>query len=157
MRFDTVWLSAQIAPGGQPMESKKSLSPISDLPSDVAELCRQIERWRQTRRHLEHMPARLWTMAASLAREHTVARIARLARLDYYALRDRLKDLAVEPTVKHEKRPSFVELPASLCAPSAECIVELEHPRGGRMRIHVKGVPTPDLAALSRSFWSLES
>jgi hypothetical protein len=139
------------------MESKKSLSPLSVIPSDVAELCRQIERWRQTRRHREHMPARLWTMAASLAREHTVARIARLARLDYYALRDRLDALAVEATVKQEKRPSFIELPSPLCAPSAECTIELEHPRGGRMRIHLKGSPAPDLAALSRSFWSQES
>jgi hypothetical protein len=139
------------------MESKKLLPPLSDIPSDVADLCRQIERWRQTRRHREPMPARLWTMAASLAREHTVARIARLARVDYYTLRDRLDALVVESTVKQEKRPSFVELPVPLCAPSAECIVELEHPRGGRMRIHVKGSPAPDLAALSRSFWSLES
>ena len=139
------------------MESKKLLSALSDIPSDVANLCRQIERWRQTRRHREPMPARLWAMAASLAREHTVARIARLARVDYYALRDRLDSVAVEPTVKREKRPSFVELPGPVCVSSAECIVELEHPRGGRMRIHVKGAPAPDLAALSRSFWSLES
>jgi hypothetical protein len=94
------------------MESKKSLSPLSDIPSDVAELCRQIERWRQTRRHREYMPARLWTMAAGLAREYTVARIARLARVDYYALRDRLDALTVEHTPKQETRPSFVELPA---------------------------------------------
>jgi hypothetical protein len=103
------------------------------------------------------MPARLWAMAASLARENTVARVARLARLDYYALRDRHDALAVEPTVKPEKQPSFVELPAQLCTPDVECVMELEHPRGGRMRIHVKGAPAPDLAALSRSFWSLES
>ena len=139
------------------MESKKLLPALSDLPSDVANLCRQIERWRQTRRHRGPMPRRLWTMAASLAREHTVARIARLARVDYYALRDRLDALVAESTGKQEKRPSFVELPVPLCAPSAEYIVELEHPRGGRMRIHVKGSPAPDPAALSRSFWSLES
>lgn len=139
------------------MESKKLLSALSDIPSDVTDLCRQIERWRQTRRHREPMPPRLWAMAARLAREHTVARIARLARVDYYALRDRLDALVVESTGKQEKRPSFVELPVPLCAPSAECIVELEHPRGGRMRIHVKGAPAPDLVALSRSFWSLES
>jgi hypothetical protein len=139
------------------MESKKSLSPFSVITSDVADLCRQIERWRQTRRHREPMPGRLWTMAARLARQHTVARIARLARVDYYALRDRLETLVVESTRKQEKRPSFVELPVPPCAPSTECIVELEHPRGGRMRIHVKGTPAPDLVALSRSFWSLES
>ena len=77
--------------------------------------------------------------------------------MDYYSLRDRLDALAVGHTPKQETRPSFVELAAPLCAPSAECTIELEHPQGGRMRIHVKGVPAPDLAALSRSFWSLGS
>ena len=65
------------------MESKKSLCPLSGIPSDVADLCRQIERWRQTRRNRGSMPARLWAMAVRLAREHTVTRIARLARVDY--------------------------------------------------------------------------
>jgi hypothetical protein len=139
------------------MESKKLLPSLSDIPSDVADLCCQIEWWRQTRRHREPMPARLWRKAASLAREHTVARIARLARLDYYSLRDRLDALVAASPEKQEKHLSFVELPAPLCAPSVECIVELEHPQGGRMRIQVKGAPAPDLAALSRSFWSLES
>jgi hypothetical protein len=139
------------------MESKKSLIPSYEISPDVAGLCQQIERWRQTRRHRERMPERLWALAASLARQHTVARISRAARLDYYSLKDRLEALVGESTVKQEKRPSFIEVPLPLCAASAECIVELEHPRGGRMRIHVKGAPTPDLAALSRSFWSFES
>ena len=102
------------------------------------------------------MPEPLWALAASLAREHTVARIARLARLDYYALKERL-DSSVESPANQKGRPSFVELPVSLCAPSAECIIEMEHPRGGRMRIQVKGGSTPDFAALSRGFWSRES
>jgi hypothetical protein len=139
------------------MESKKSLIPTNHVPDDVADLCRQIERWRQTRKHREAMPARLWAMAARLARRYTVARIARFARLDYYSLRDRLDALAVDSARKQEGQPSFVELPLPLCVPSAECTVELEHPRGGRMRIHVKGAPAPDLVALSRSFWSAES
>jgi len=139
------------------MESKKSLAPSSDIPGDVAGLCHQIQRWRQTQRHRRRMPERLWALAASLAQQHSVARISRLARLDYYALRDRLDALVGEFPAKQEKRPSFIELPMPLCAPSPECIVELEHPRGGRMRIHVKGAPAPDLAALSRSFWSFES
>lgn len=102
------------------------------------------------------MPEQLWTMAANLARQHTVARIARLARLDYYTLKERL-DTPVDAAAKQERQPSFLELPVSLGAPTTECIIEMEHPRGGRMRIQVKGESTPDLAALSRGFWSRES
>lgn len=137
------------------MESKQTLLARAGITPDIADLCEQVVRWRQTRRHRERMPEPLWTLAASLARQHTVARIARLVRLDYYALKERLESL-VETGAKQEGRPAFVELPVSLCAPSAECTIEMEHPHGGRMRIQVKGA-TPDLAALSRGFWGRES
>jgi hypothetical protein len=32
--------------------------------------------------------------------------------------------------------------------------LELENAAGAKMRIHLKNVATPDLAALSRSFWN---
>ncbi len=56
-----------------------------------------------------------------------------------------------------EAAMAFVELvpPQRACLP--ECIVELEHPRGAKMRIHLKGVGAPDLTALSRSFWGIEA
>lgn len=93
------------------MESRKLLPRLTDIPSDVADLCRQIERWRQNRRHREPMPARLWAMAANLAREHTVARIARFARLDYYALRDRLDAPVIKPAVKRENSRRSLNFP----------------------------------------------
>ena len=37
-----------------------------------------------------------------------------------------------------------------------ECILELEDVAGAKMRIHIKGMEAPDLAALSRSFWGSE-
>jgi hypothetical protein len=137
------------------MESKKLLAPLI-VPAEVQELCRRIEQWRQTRRHREPMPELLWGLAARLARQYSVARIARFARLDYYSLKERLASLD-RGGVRPEKRPAFVEVTLPSSASVSECIVELEHPRGQRMRIHVRGGPAPDLAALSRSFWSKES
>lgn len=138
------------------MESRKSLTP-PDVPFDIAGLCRQVERWRRTRRHREPMPEPLWALAASLARRHGVARIARFVRLDYYALKERLDSLGRDQVAESDKRPAFVEFTLPPSVPVPECIVELEHPRGGRMRIHIKGAPAPDLGALSRSFWDAES
>jgi hypothetical protein len=138
------------------MESKESLTR-SDVAPDITGLCRQIERWRRTRRHREPMPESLWTLAASLARQHSVARIARFARLDYYTLKRRLDVFGRDRAAKPEKAPAFIELPLPLCASVPECIVELERPERGRMRIHIKGAAVPDLAELSRSFWSMGS
>ena len=58
-------------------------------------------------------------------------------------------------TAGSQPKSTFIELPI-LSAPSLECSIELEHPRGRRMRIHVKGAALPDLAALSRTFWGMK-
>ena len=138
------------------MESRKPPA-APDIPPEVEALRRQVEQWRQTRRHREPMPDPLWWLAARLARQYGVARISRFAQLDYYSLKERLESLDRAGVAEPEKRPAFVELALPPAAPVPECIVELEHPRGGRMRIQVKGGGVPDLAALSRSFWGVES
>jgi len=54
--------------------------------------------------------------------------------------------------------PAFLELapghfpgvPLGHC----ECTLELEDADGAKMRVHLKAADTPDLAALSRSFWN---
>ena len=138
------------------MKSKASLTR-SSVPPDIKDLCRQIEGWRRTRRHREPMQESLWTLAASLARQHSVSRIARFARLDYYALKKRLDALGPDRAAKPEKAHSFIELPLPLCASVSECIVEVERPERGRMRIHLKGASVPDLVELTRSFWSMGS
>jgi hypothetical protein len=57
--------------------------------------------------------------------------------------------------------PAFLELapPADHGFTAAsvgpcQCIVEWEDAAGAKMRVELKGAPTPDLAALSRSFWN---
>jgi len=102
------------------------------------------------------MPTALWSQAARSARTYGVARVCRWVRLDYYTLKERVAALARQESSGPAQAPGFIELTLPLAAPPFECVVELEHPRGARMRIQLKGAGTPDLAALSRSFWSLE-
>jgi hypothetical protein len=156
--FDTVWLSAQQAPGGQPMESKKVPAPVV-IPAKIQELSRHIEQWRSTRPHRMPMPEPLWTLAANLASQYGVAQVSRFLRLDYYSLKER-----VEPAERHDATvpesrpagPTFIELPPLSSGAVSECSIELENPRGPRMRIHVKGSALPDLAALTRTFWGMK-
>jgi len=135
------------------MGSSKTLTQ-HDVSSDIGALCRQIEQWRRTRRRGRRMPEPLWRSAARLAGQYSVARISKLARLDYYTLKERGDALVRDSVDGSDKRPAFVELALPPSLPMPECVVELEHPRGGCMRIHIKGGDLPDLAALSRSLWS---
>jgi len=38
----------------------------------------------------------------------------------------------------------------------SECVIEWEDVAGARMRVQLKGQNTPDVLALSRSFWDAE-
>jgi len=126
------------------------------VPAEVKNVLRRLERWRSSRKHRTPIPELLWRSAAELARQHGVTRVSRLLRLDYYTLKERLDTLCRDKGGGPEAKPSFVELPSFAPASVLECVVELEDPRGARMRIQVKGGSAPDLAALSRAFWSVE-
>jgi hypothetical protein len=119
----------------------------------------------------------LWAAAVKVAGTYGIHRTAKALRLDYYALKRRVEEA---PAVTASKMPAggkmpgppavtasttpaeaagatFLELPPSAWPCPSECTLELENGDGAKMRVHLKGVEAPDLAALSRSFWQVES
>jgi hypothetical protein len=89
-----------------------------------------------------------------------VCRTASTLGVDYYSLKRRLQEnAAAGPDAgiggNAEKVAAFLELPAVQTG-AAECLLELEDADGAKMRIHLKGVATADLAALGRSLWRRE-
>ena len=138
------------------MGSKKLPAPIV-VPAELKGLTCQIERWRRTRTHLGAMPELLWTLAVDAARQHGLARVARFLRLDYYSLKERVESPEQERGFSSAAKPTFIELPTLSVSPVSECTIELENPRGRKMRIHIKGAPMPDVTALSRTLWGMKS
>jgi hypothetical protein len=51
----------------------------------------------------------------------------------------------------------FIELVAPASGGLCHCSLELENTSGAKMRIQLKSVAMPDLAAISRSFWNQPS
>ena len=150
------------------MRSRKTRA----IPARLEAGRRRFEQWRRTRKGHSRIPEPLWTSAAKLAGAYGLCRTARTLRLDYNALKKRINSAdrhawpgqktarqktTQQKTAGQEAAMAFVELapPERACLP--ECIVELEHPRGAKMRIHLKGAEAPDLAALSRSFWGIDA
>lgn len=140
------------------MGSDKVSTPVI-VPADIQELSRQIDQWRNTRPRSMRMPEPLWTLATNLAGRYSVAQVSRFLRLDYYSLKER-----VHAAGRHERAgsepnpagPTFIELPPLNATTVSECSIELEHPQGQRMRIHVKGATLPDVSALTREFWGMK-
>ena len=143
---------------------------MRDLPARLNELRERFDRWRATHRPRSHITDELWAAAAKAAARYGLHRTSRALRLEYYSLKKRVEKQslrAIDPPEKVVARrrsaapldassvATFVEL--TPVASGCECTLELEDAAGSKMRVHLKGVMTPDLAAMSRSFWDRES
>ena len=123
-----------------------------EVPARLEGLRQRFDRWRRTREGRSRIPETLWTAAAKAAGKYGLNPTAQALRLDYHALKKRVE--AVGNLPDGGAVTTFVELARPASGGSRECILELEDPGGAKMRVHLKGVDAPDLAALSRSFWS---
>ncbi len=124
---------------------------IAAVPLALERARQRFERWRRTRTSRRvRIPAALWATAVTLARQHGLYATCRTLRLDYAVLKRRLQATGDGGTTPSS--PTFVELalPSSSCA----CMIELESPQGGRMRVQVHGAALPDLVALTRVVWN---
>jgi len=124
------------------------------VPCDLQGLRGRFEDWRRTRRGKLPIPETLWAAAAKAARSHGVCQTAQVLRLEYKKLKHLTDREEGGKPVRRRRAPAparFVEL-APLPTAAAECVIELEGPRG-KLRIQWKGATAPDLAGLSRVLW----
>jgi len=131
-----------------------------DLPARLEGVRRQFEGWRGTCKVRSRIPEPLWVAAVKVAGMYGIHRTAKALRINYYALKKRVEEAPAVTAGKMLERASgatFLELPAPAWPGCGECTLELENASGAKMRVHLKGVEAPDLAALSRSFWQVGS
>jgi len=127
----------------------------------LSEVRRQFERWRKIRPRGTRIPEELWQAATEVGCDVGVSKTAQALSLDYYVLRERTESVLEERPAR-ETRPvqealpegGFLEIPP-LCAPGAECVLEIEDPRGARLRMELKGATPAHLETLARTIWSL--
>jgi len=133
------------------------------LPAGLEHVRRRFELWRQAHQTRSRIPDSLWAAAGRAAGRCGIHRTSRALRLDYYALKERVEQqsaaIAAPATmaVANQRLPSvpaFLELVPPASIGSCECTLELENAAGAKMRVHLKHIAMPDLAALSRSFWN---
>lgn len=125
----------------------QSALPTTTL-KDVQSLFTQ---WRTTRPHKCRIPEELWTAAVRLSNEYSIHRISRTLRLSHSELKAR-----VERFHSNQAAASSLDfIPIDISPPHpAECIVEMEHRNGNKMRMHFKGKADLDLQSFAESFWT---
>lgn len=126
---------------------------MSVVPSEFQAVHGQLARWRRTRRPGMPIPTPVWAAIAAVARRHGATRTARALGLDSHKVKTLLN--AADRPSSAPGRAAFVEVVPAPASGSA-CVLEVEGPRGGRLRLQVTGQGLPDLVALSRVVWSAE-
>jgi hypothetical protein len=98
-----------------------------------------------------------------MAHEYGLCRTSRALPVEYYSLKKRVEQESAAAGAAKDGAAvaTFVELVppadrgiAATSMSGCEYTLELEDAGGARIRIHAKGLPSPDLAALSQSFWN---
>lgn len=129
------------------------------LPAKLEAVRRRFDRWRKAHRPRSRIPDTLWAVAVRMAGTYGIHPTARALRLDYYSLKERLEQHAAAEAESAEggTAGAFLELPGPSSVGPCACTVEWEDGAGAKMRLLLQGVASPDLAALSRSFWDRTS
>lgn len=133
----------------------KQLS-TSVLPAKLAEGCRHFEQWRSRQETRRRLPDHLWELAAELAREYGVSKIARILQLDYNRLKQRSRGSAFKNQSEEADRVHFFELMPDRGQPPLECTVECEQATRGKIRIQLKGANGAEVSALCGRLWPPE-
>jgi hypothetical protein len=120
---------------------------------------RRFEQWRETRGGRARIPDSLWASAARLAGRYGISRTAIALRVNSSRLKRHLERRAAAVSDESETNAAagFVELTPFASGGSCECLLELEDVGGAKMRVQLKGIAVPDLAAISQSFWTRRS
>ena len=125
-----------------------------ELPAGLEGVRRRFERWRASRKGRARIPDSLWEAAALMAGRYGISRTAGVLGVNSSRLKKRLDQQAAGARREESQGEGrFVELTSFASPGSGECVVEWEGGGGRKMRIRLRGVGMPDLAALGRSFW----
>ncbi|MBP1722878.1 MAG: hypothetical protein H6Q44_583 [Deltaproteobacteria bacterium] len=134
---------------------KEAIAPIprSAVRPTLDAVRKRFETWRKRGRARRRISNALWGTAVGLCRDHSVSKVSRALRLDYYGLRKRAHKIQ---EANSGTDLGFVKLDLGTPLVSvAEWRVEMEAPNGAKMTLSLKGAPR-DLnpLELSRAFWS---
>lgn len=107
--------------------------------------------WRKNKKQRRRIPEDLWTAAVRLSPEHSLHKISTALSLSYSDLKKRVESHKAPPATGLSS--DFIPIDISPIN-NAECIVEMEHRNGNKMRMHFKGKADLDLQVFAESFWS---
>ena len=116
----------------------------------IEEVRQRLESWRKIKKNpCEPVPGDIWQAAADLARVHSVNSVSKALHLSYMDLKHHAYG-STKP--KEKKKPTFVEIGPLQPSPFQEATLEIENPKGSKVRISLKGSNDCRIMSLAEIF-----
>ncbi len=125
--------------------------PVLPTPT-LSEVQSRFAAWRKNKKHGRRIPVELWSAAVMLSHKHSIHKISRGLSLSHAELKKRVASAQTQRTYSSDPSRDFIALDMPQIN-SAECIIEMEHRSGNKMRMHFKGGVDLDLQSFAESFW----
>ncbi len=126
---------------------------------DLEVLRLRFEEFRSGHEKRTRLPEELWRAAAEIARHRGMSVVCRSLRLDANSLKKWMGQDSKSAKAKRKARKQTTEAPAhfvELFTPAASggssCMVEVESPQGGKLRLEWKSVSASEVTQLIRTF-----
>jgi len=127
--------------------------PAVLLAPTIAEVQHRFSQWRENKQHRDRIPENLWESAVMLSKNHSLCKISKTLGLSYTDLKKRVASCTTHHACSTLPPQDFIPIDMPQLHP-AECIIELEHRNGHKMKMHFKGKADLDLQSFAQSFWS---
>ena len=133
--------------------NQKAIQTIKPTLEEVQE---QFRNWRKTRKKRTTIPKDLWQAAVELTQYCPIYTVSKALGLSYTDLKKRIQSSRAKVFSSPSPVATFVELDLKQTIPG-RCVVEMETPRGARLKMDFMGKVGIDLLKLTKAFWSAHS
>ena len=123
----------------------------------MAEVERQFQIWRSSRKKGAVIPQSLWKAAVELSSHHTLSAIAKVLRLDYVKLKEQAgssRGMKNEQVWRGGANSAFVEVGVFPEMGSCEWQVEMEDGCGRRLKLRLRGSSGEAAVEIARVLWA---
>jgi hypothetical protein len=137
---------------------KKSDIQRGDKPAAVLsleEVRTRFETWRRAKKPHNRIPKSLWAAAVEVCKQHPTYQVSQALRLNYTELKQRTARANSGSDTQHPSLDrNFVELSLGLEAQPVLCSIELESPKGSKVKMSFAGKCRDlDPLHLAKLFW----
>jgi hypothetical protein len=129
---------------------------IQTIKPSLEEVQNRFRIWRKTRKKRTTIPKDLWQAAVELTQYYSINTVSKALGLSYTDLKKRIQESRTGVCSSPMPITSFVELDLKETI-SGRCIVEMDTPRGARLKMDFMGTVGIDLLKLAKAFLDTNS